>query len=209
MPEDLHASELRYRSLFESAKDGILILDAETGKIVDVNPFLIDLLGYTKQNFIEKSIWEIGAFQDVYESKEKFWELLKKKYVRRDDLSLLTSTGKSIQVEFVSNIYQVEFVNNEYIKNLRKVIQCNIRDISERKLLENELINAKEKAEESGTRMLNIINNIVDISKIETGLMELDMKETNVNEQIEYVCTFFKPETDAKRIKLSFKNPLA
>jgi PAS domain-containing protein len=64
--KELYASEIRYRRLFESAKDGILILDAETGKIVDVNPFLIDLLGYSKNEFIEKSIWEIGAFQDIY-----------------------------------------------------------------------------------------------------------------------------------------------
>jgi PAS domain-containing protein len=54
--EKLNASELRYRRLFESTKDGILILDAETGRIVDVNPFLIAMLGYSKQNFTEKSI---------------------------------------------------------------------------------------------------------------------------------------------------------
>ncbi|MCA1760262.1 MAG: PAS domain S-box protein, partial [Bacteroidales bacterium] len=50
LTEKLRASEVRYRRLFESAKDGILILDAETGKIVDVNPFLTKLLGYSKQN---------------------------------------------------------------------------------------------------------------------------------------------------------------
>ena len=102
--EELLTSETRYRRLFESAKDGILILDAETGKIVDVNPFLIDLLGYTKQNFIEKSIWEIGAFQDIYDNKEKFLELQQKKYVRYDDLPLVTSDGREIHVEFVSNV---------------------------------------------------------------------------------------------------------
>ena len=54
--KELYASEIRYRRLFESAKDGILILDAETGMIIDVNPFLIDLLGYAKKDFTEKSI---------------------------------------------------------------------------------------------------------------------------------------------------------
>ena len=54
-------SETRYRRLFESAKDGILILDADTGKIKDVNPFLIELLGYSKEQFLEKAIWEIGS----------------------------------------------------------------------------------------------------------------------------------------------------
>ncbi|MBV5314044.1 MAG: response regulator [Prolixibacteraceae bacterium] len=62
--------------------------------------------------------------------------------------------------------------------------------------------------EKSGTRMLNIINDIVDISKIEAGLMKLDIKESNINEQIEYIYTFFKPEVEAKEMKLSFKNTL-
>lgn len=116
-------SEIRYRRLFESAKDGILILDAKTGKIVDVNPFLIDLLGYTKKEFIKKSIWEIGTFQDIYENKEKFQELQQQEYVRYDDLPLVTSDGHKIHVEFVSNVYLADNI---------KVIQCNIRDITER-----------------------------------------------------------------------------
>ena len=60
----------------------------------------------------------------------------------------------------------------------------------------------------SGARMLNIINDIVDISKIESGLIKLDISESNVNEQIEYIHTFFKPEAEAKGIKLSLKNKL-
>jgi hypothetical protein len=62
--------------------------------------------------------------------------------------------------------------------------------------------------EKSGARMLNIINDIVDISKIEAGLMKLDISESNVNEQIEYIYTFFKPEVEAKEMKLSFRNSL-
>ena len=62
--------------------------------------------------------------------------------------------------------------------------------------------------EKSGKRMLNIINNIVDISKVEAGLMKPDINESNVNEQIEYAYTFFKPEADAKGIKLTFRNTL-
>jgi PAS domain S-box-containing protein len=62
--------------------------------------------------------------------------------------------------------------------------------------------------EESGTRMLNIINDIVDISKIEAGLMKLHISESNINEEIEYIYTFFKPEAENKGLKLSFKNAL-
>jgi PAS domain S-box-containing protein len=58
--EALKASEIRYRRLFESAKDGILILDAETGIIVDVNPFLIELLGSSQEEFLGKELWELG-----------------------------------------------------------------------------------------------------------------------------------------------------
>lgn len=124
---ELSASEARYRRLFESAKDGILILDAETGKIIDVNPFLIDLLDYTKEEFIEKSIWQIGAFQDLIENKDKFLELQQDEYVRYDDLPLVTSDGRKIQVEFISN---------SYFEGNKKVIQCNIRETTIRRQAE-------------------------------------------------------------------------
>jgi len=55
--------------------------------------------------------------------------------------------------------------------------------------------------EKSGARMLNIINDIVDISKIEAGLMDIRIKESNINEQIDYIYKFFKPEVEAKGIK--------
>jgi len=132
-------SELCYRRLFESAKDGILILDAETGMIVDVNPFLIELLGFSYEKFIKKEIWEIGFFKDIVANKDKFLELQQKEYVRYDDLPLETVDGRSIHVEFVSNVYMV---------GQRKVIQCNIRDITIRKLTETEIIESKKLAEE-------------------------------------------------------------
>jgi signal transduction histidine kinase/CHASE3 domain sensor protein/CheY-like chemotaxis protein len=65
-----------------------------------------------------------------------------------------------------------------------------------------------EVIEKSGKRMLNIINDIISISKIEAGVMELYLEESNINEQIEYIYTFFKPEATAKGIALSFKNSL-
>ncbi len=65
-----------------------------------------------------------------------------------------------------------------------------------------------EVIERSGNRMLNIINNIVDISKIEAGLMDVNLNESNINEQIEYIYTFFKPEVEKKGIQFFFKNGL-
>ena len=68
--EALQASETRYRRLFETAQDGILILDGNTGEIDDVNPFLIDMLGYTYKDFLGKRLWELGAFKDAKASKK-------------------------------------------------------------------------------------------------------------------------------------------
>ena len=120
----LKASEMRYRRLFETAQDGILILNADTGQIEDVNPFLTDMLGYTRDQLLGNKLWEIGPFKDAKASKEEFRELQREAYVRYEDLPLETRAGKSINVEFVSNVYQV---------NGSKVIQCNIRDITKRK----------------------------------------------------------------------------
>ncbi len=128
--EELQVLEKRYRRLFESAQDGILILNADNGKIVDVNPFLINLLGYSKEQFLEKNLWDISAFKNIDYSKQLYKELQEKEYVRYEDLPLETSDGKQILVEFVSNVY---LVDNE------KVIQCNIRDITDRKRHEKTL----------------------------------------------------------------------
>ncbi|MGB8706606.1 MAG: PAS domain S-box protein, partial [Dehalococcoidia bacterium] len=126
----LKDSEIRYRRLFETAQDGILILDAGTGQITDVNPFLMDMLGYPHKEFIGKRLWEIGPFKDVEASKTAYRELQDKDYVRYENLPLETRDKRQIQVEFVSNIYKV---------NHSRVIQCNIRDITERKQIERQL----------------------------------------------------------------------
>jgi len=125
--EALQASETRYRRLFETAKDGILILDADTGKIADVNPFLIDMLGYSHEDLSGKTLWEIGPFKDIGASRSAFTDLQSKEYIRYEDLPLETKDGRRVDVEFVSNVYLVDH---------KRVIQCNIRDITKRVLAE-------------------------------------------------------------------------
>ncbi len=120
-------SEIRYRRLFELAQDGILILNADTGMIDDVNPFLTNLLGYTREEFTHKRLWEVGAFRDIEASKDAFAVLQQREYIRYDDLPLRAKDGRLIKVEFVSNIYQA---------GDERVIQCNIRDITDRKRAE-------------------------------------------------------------------------
>jgi diguanylate cyclase (GGDEF)-like protein/PAS domain S-box-containing protein len=126
----LRASESRYRRLFESARDGILLLNSDTAQIEDVNPYLIELLGYSHAEFLGKKLWEVGPFADRDESKEMFEELQTKGYVRYEDLPLKTKTGAIVPVEFVSNTYDCEGV---------RIIQCNIRNITERKQMEDQV----------------------------------------------------------------------
>src|SRR5437879_8426667 len=122
-------SELRYRRLFESAKDGIFILDADSGQIVDVNPYLIEMLGYSKEDLLGKELWEVGVFKDVIGAKAAFVELQQQGYIRYEDLPLQSRGGL---------IKQVEFVSNSYFAGGSRVIQCNVRDITDRKQAELE-----------------------------------------------------------------------
>ena len=115
-------SELRYRRLFEATQDGILILNARTGMIEDVNPYLIKMLGYSREEFVKKTLWEVGAFRDMEASKDAFEVLQDQEYIRYENLPLKTKDGRLIQVEFISNVYLV---------GAEKVIQCDVRDITE------------------------------------------------------------------------------
>ncbi len=123
----LGASEARYRRLFETAQDAILILEEAGGKIMDANPFVIELLGYSLDELVGKELWEIGLFSDIVESKSAMQRLREKGYIRYEDMPLETKQGKRVEVEFVSNSYMVDDL---------KVIQCNIRDITDRKWAE-------------------------------------------------------------------------
>jgi PAS domain S-box-containing protein len=123
-------SEIRYRRLFETAHDGILILHAKTGQVTDVNPFLEKMLGYSHEEFVGKKLWEIGPFKDIEESKFAFTELQEKGYVRYEHLPLQARDGHEVAVEFVSNVYKIDHTS---------VIQCNIRDITEHKQAEDTL----------------------------------------------------------------------
>jgi PAS domain S-box-containing protein len=121
-------SETRYRQLFADAQDGVLILDAETAAITDVNPFLASLLGYSHAELLGKPLWEIGLCKDVEAAKSRFRELVEKQYIRYEDLPLRNKDGSAISVEFVSHVYRVKDEN---------VIQCNVHDIRRREHAEH------------------------------------------------------------------------
>jgi PAS domain S-box-containing protein len=140
--QGLQTSQLDYRRLFQAAKDGILILDAETGQISDANPSLTEMLGFSHAELLDAPIWELGAFKDVVSNKAKFEQLQAQGYTRYENLPLETRDGRKITVEFVSNVY---------LAGDRNVIQCNVRDVTERKV-----------AEESSVRLAAIVNSSED-----------------------------------------------
>ena len=152
----LHTSDTIFRRLFETAQDGILILDADTGLVFDVNPFLTELLGYSKEEFLGKKLWELGAFKDIQAAKFAYLELQNKGYIRYENLPLRTKDGRDAEVEFISNVFMVD--------NL-KVARCTIRDIS---------VRSQAKAE------INKLNSEIDL-RVQKRISQLE----SLNEELE------------------------
>ncbi|MFN2510021.1 MAG: ATP-binding protein [Pyrinomonadaceae bacterium] len=251
--EGLRTSEIRYRRLFEAARDGILILNAHTLKITDVNPFMTELLGYSRDEFLGKELWQIGFFSDKKASQDAFRQVQAKGYLRYDDLPLRTKKGKTQEVEFVSNVYK---------EHGQQVIQCNIRDITKRKRAEDEralLLESAQAAraeadlandikdeflallshelrtpltsilgwsqmltdvkldEEASKRALEIIvrnarsqrqliDDLLDISRIITGKLRLEVRPTELASIIEAAVDNVRPAADARSIDLQISS---
>ncbi|GHO91280.1 hypothetical protein KSF_013280 [Reticulibacter mediterranei] len=123
----LKISEDRYRRLFETSKDGLLIVDADTHLITDVNSSVTELLGYTREQLLGDDLGHSGMFQSQEISQAAWLEALEQPSSRYDALPLQTRDGQ---------IRYVEFVSNRYRANGHEVIQCSLRDVSERKELD-------------------------------------------------------------------------
>ena len=122
--DEVLVSEIRYRRLFEAAHDGVLIIDPATRKIIDANPFMTQMLGYPHDELVGKELFEIGLLKDEAASQEMVRKLERAEQVRYENLPLESQGGRHQEVEVVANLYD---------ENGRPVIQCNIRDITERK----------------------------------------------------------------------------
>jgi PAS domain S-box-containing protein len=178
----LKFSERNYRRLFETAQDGILIIDADTGRITDVNPFLVDLLGYARKDFIDKKLWSFGPFNDIRASKAAFQDLMSSGYIRYEHLPLETKDGRCVEVEVISNAYQV---------GRNRTIQCNIRDISQRKesershiRIESQLKQAQKMAAVAALAggMAHQFNNALSVIAGGLGLLEANGSNRDISE---------------------------
>jgi len=215
-----NSMEDKYRKLFESARESILILDWENGEITDSNPFVQTFLGYSADELIGKKIFEITPLNDIIKNKERFNELKEKGYAYYDNLSLETKFGEKKHVEFISNVYLV---------GDKKVIQCNIRDITERfildeaksgflsiashqlrtplsmtkwvleSLIQQGSLNLKQQSKlndlvYSNERLIKLVNDLLNVSTIDTGKLEINKKEVDilklVNDSVESIKAF-------------------
>jgi PAS domain S-box-containing protein len=241
--ELIRASEVRYRRLFEASKDGIMILDAGTCIIEDVNPYLTEMVGYKYDDFIGKKLDDLAIFSKISCNFNKINELEAKNFIKVEDFLIDTMYGNKIFVEFVAS---------KYNSNNRNVIQCNIRNITERKQAEEAIIHAKEKAEiasrlksnflgnmshelrtpmigiqgfskilkesndindskeigayiaESSNRLMDTLNLIIDISRIESGDWNLNIYPMDLIEQIMYIVNRFKDLAAEKNLTIDF-----
>ena len=172
---ELKKSELRYRRLFETAQDAILILDGESGEIIDANTFILDMLGYPLEYFLKKHLWELGFLKDKSFALGAFKKLKTEGYIRYEDLPLETKDGTAIHVEFVSNVYPVDD---------KRIIQCNIRDITNRKHAEDALALASRKLNlMSGITRHDMLNQLTVLS----GSLELALASVKNPEEIAHI----------------------
>ena len=158
----VRVSEIRYRRLFETSHDGIILLDPSTRKITDANPFMTKLLGYGRDQLVGKELFEIGLLKDEAASQEMFQKLTMKHEVRYEDLPLESRKGRHQEVEVVANLYQ---------ENDHAVIQCNIRDITVRKQVDAALREAQvELARYAGQLEVMVDRRTAELTSINSRL---------------------------------------
>ncbi|MBI5624427.1 MAG: PAS domain S-box protein [Elusimicrobia bacterium] len=137
--EDLRRSEMRFRRIFETSEDGMLILEPETGTILDSNPFIQDLLGRCAGELTGRKLWEIGLFPTQAEAERVLAETREQHGARRDALSVMTADGRELAVEFSARFFEFE---------LRQAVHCVVRDVTIRRHAEEkikEIVDAKAK----------------------------------------------------------------
>jgi two-component system CheB/CheR fusion protein len=124
------AAEARYRRLFESARDGIVIVDAHSGEILDLNPYAEDLFGYRKDDLVGTKLEELESMRSLSNGREVLEQIRERGVLRFDNFPLRTKDDREIALEVIATLYS---------EGARQAVQLNIRDMSERMKFEREL----------------------------------------------------------------------
>ncbi len=174
MEEDEKDAEKRYRRLFESTRDGMLILDADTGTIIDVNQSLVQLLGLSREAYVGTVPWEIGPLKPLAASKEAFTEIKAREHVRYDDRVLKRTDGKTLSVELTSTVYTVEHSG---------IIEWAIRDITDKLWMETQLRQA-QKMESVGRLAGGVAHDYNNMLGVILGYADLAMEKVAPSEAL-------------------------
>ena len=129
-------AEIRYQRLFETAKDGIILIDVDGEAVQDVNPFFIEMTGASREDFIGKPLQEAGRLLRVPEIGSLIETTREAEVVRYEDLKLTRRDGTHVNTEAVANLYHV---------GSQPIIQVNLRDVSSRKQSERALQASEER----------------------------------------------------------------
>ena len=158
---ELRQADEKFHRLFDTTDHGIIILESDTGKIIDANSFIVTLTGHSLEYLMGKNLGEIGFSPEALPAEQYFSELEKTGYIRYKDIPLLTKTGRTIHVEFISKVNSL---------NDRKFIQCLIYDISERKRADYARVLARKNLDMFSSRIRHdILNQLMVVS----GSLEL------------------------------------
>ena len=161
-PREIESRECEelYRQILETSKDGVLFLDKQTGNIVSVNQAIVELLGYSSEEFSGKGIKRIGLLKDIEDFRETIQKLNEVGFIHYNDVPAETKEGQSIDTEI-------------YLIDRMRFIQCHVRDITESKLHEREMeavlsVSAALRSASTRADMLPIIlNRILELMKVE------------------------------------------
>jgi PAS domain S-box-containing protein len=168
LENELKDYEERFRRLFETAKDGLLLIDKQTANIVNVNPAIVEMLGYFSEEFIGKKLKDIGLLKDIKDFKETIRELIQAGFINYEDVSAETKQGQLINVDI-------------HLVDRARFIQCNVRDITERKQAEEEIARSlKEKTvmlREIHDRVKNNLAVIISLLSIQArGIADVSVR---------------------------------
>lgn len=174
-----------FEKLFDTLQDGILILNFATGKIEDANPYFLEFLGFTKQELVGKELWEIGPVLDKEAALAAFKILKGRGFIRYNNLPLLNKKGEVLEVEFISNVYDLDH---------HPIIQCIVRNNSKQKVAEKALADYKDAVSVSFEEMAGVFSSMIEKRDSYTSAHQLRVAQlvVAIAEQLKFDAHFIE-----------------